>query len=58
MCQRLAVMNHGKVYEELSVDDLAASRPRHPYTRQLLQASLGYDRRLAADVALEADEVG
>jgi peptide/nickel transport system ATP-binding protein len=52
MCQRLAVMNHGKVYEELTVDELAENRPRHAYTQQLLQASLGYDRRLASEAAL------
>ncbi|MBM3599890.1 MAG: ABC transporter ATP-binding protein [Alphaproteobacteria bacterium] len=58
MCHRLAVMNHGKVYEEMSVEDLEAGRARHAYTRQLLQASLGYDRRLAADAAREGLEVG
>jgi peptide/nickel transport system ATP-binding protein len=44
MCARLAVMNHGEVVEELSVAQLRAHAPRHPYTRQLLTASLGYDR--------------
>ena len=48
MCDRLAVMNSGRVIEELTVDELRARRPRHPYTRQLLQASLGYDREAAA----------
>ncbi|MBI3710412.1 MAG: ABC transporter ATP-binding protein [Proteobacteria bacterium] len=55
MCHRLAVMNQGKIYEELTVDDLAGNRPRHSYTRQLLQASLGYDRRLAAAATLADD---
>ena len=31
--------------EELTVDELRAAEPREPYTRQLLRASLGYDRR-------------
>jgi len=48
MCDRLAVMNGGRVVEELTVDELRARQPRHPYTRQLLQASLGYDRAAAA----------
>jgi peptide/nickel transport system ATP-binding protein len=52
MCHRLAVMNHGKVYEELTVDELSENRPKHPYTQQLLQASLGYDRRLATQATL------
>jgi ABC-type dipeptide/oligopeptide/nickel transport system ATPase subunit len=50
MCDRLAVMNAGRVVEELTVDELRARRPRQPYTRQLLQASLGYDRRAAAQL--------
>ena len=44
MCDRLAVMNHGAVVEELGVEQLRAHRPTHPYTRQLLAASTGYDR--------------
>ncbi len=51
MCDRLAVMNAGRVVEELTVDQLRRSEPSHPYTRQLLKASLGYDR--AAVDALE-----
>ena len=44
MCTRLAVMNHGAVVEELTVEQLRTHSPEHPYTRQLLTASLGYDR--------------
>ena len=44
MCQRLAVMNHGRIVEELSAAQLAEGRPAEPYTRQLLVASRGYDR--------------
>jgi len=44
MCTRLAVMNHGAVVEELTVEQLRARAPTHPYTKQLLTASLGYDR--------------
>ncbi len=47
MCDRLAVMNAGRVVEELTVAGLRAGQPEQPYTRQLLQASLGYDRRTA-----------
>jgi peptide/nickel transport system ATP-binding protein len=32
------------VVEELSVDRLKRHTPEHPYTRQLMTASLGYDR--------------
>ena len=51
MCDRMAVMNAGRVVEEMTVDQLRRSEPSHNYTRQLLKASLGYDR--AAVDALE-----
>ncbi len=44
MCTRLAVMNHGAVVENLTVEQLRTRSPEHPYTTQLLVASLGYDR--------------
>jgi len=44
MCARLAVMNHGVVVEEMTAAALRAHAPKQPYTRQLLTASLGYDR--------------
>ncbi len=44
MCGRLAVMNHGAVVEELSVEQLRRRAPAQAYTKQLLTASLGYDR--------------
>ena len=46
MCERLAVMQNGEIVEELSVHQLRASSPQHPYTRQLLTASTGYDPRM------------
>ena len=53
MCDRLSVMQHGRVLETLGIDQLRAYEPEHPYTRQLLTASKGYDR--AAVDALEDD---
>ena len=47
LCDRIAVMNDGKVLEQLAVKDLAENTPRHPYTQELFNASAGYDRRLA-----------
>ncbi len=44
MCDRLAVMQHGRIVEEMTAQALAAGTPSHPYTRQLLVASRGYDR--------------
>jgi peptide/nickel transport system ATP-binding protein len=48
MCDRLAVMNRGRIVEELSDAQLRAGEAAEPYTRQLLVASKGYDREAAA----------
>ena len=48
LCDRLAVMNRGRLVEELTVEELRRGEARQPYTRQLLRASLGYDRAAAA----------
>jgi ABC-type dipeptide/oligopeptide/nickel transport system ATPase component len=37
MCDRVAVMNNGKIVEMARVDELFAT-PRHPYTRDLLKS--------------------
>ncbi|WP_439575695.1 ABC transporter ATP-binding protein [Phreatobacter sp.] len=48
MCDRLAVMNRGLVVEEMDVATLRRAEPREAYTRQLMVASKGYDREVAA----------
>ena len=50
LCERLLVMNAGRVVEELTEAQLRAAAPSEPYTRQLLRASLGYDRQAAAQL--------
>ena len=44
VCDTLAVMQHGEVVEALEVARLRSGTASHPYTRQLLRASRGYDR--------------
>ena len=48
MCEKLAVMQYGSVVETISVAQLRDHTPTHPYTKQLLRASLGYDREAVA----------
>ncbi|MFC5307381.1 ABC transporter ATP-binding protein [Azospirillum picis] len=47
LCDRLAVMNRGRLVEEMTVEELRRETAREPYTRQLLRASQGYDRAVA-----------
>ncbi len=47
LCGRLVVMNQGRIVEAMTVEQLRARAPREAYTRQLLRASMGYDREAA-----------
>jgi peptide/nickel transport system ATP-binding protein len=47
MCDRLAVMSRGRIVEQLDVEALRAGAFTEPYTRQLFEASRGYDRAAA-----------
>ena len=47
MCDRLAVMNRGRIFETLTADQLRDGTVAEPYTAQLLRASQGYDRAAA-----------
>jgi peptide/nickel transport system ATP-binding protein len=40
-CDRLAVMQQGRIVERLSAEDLIAHKAMHPYTRELIAASTG-----------------
>ncbi|MEE2862146.1 MAG: ABC transporter ATP-binding protein [Pseudomonadota bacterium] len=42
MCDRLAVMQHGRIVEVMEVDELRAGRGQQEYTRKLIAASAGY----------------
>ena len=50
LCQRIAVMQQGKIVEIMTVEDMRAMKPKHDYTRSLLQGSLGYVRPSLTDV--------
>ncbi len=44
MCERLAVMRHGRVVEQLAAADLARGRFETDYVRELIRASEGFRR--------------
>ena len=44
MCERLAVMQHGRVVEIMNRDVLATGKAQDPYARELIGASLAYDQ--------------
>ncbi|MEZ3500809.1 ABC transporter ATP-binding protein [Pantoea sp. KPR_PJ] len=43
LCQRIGVMQHGEMVEQLSADDLRARRIHHPHTAQLFDLSTGLE---------------
>jgi ABC-type dipeptide/oligopeptide/nickel transport system ATPase subunit len=47
MCERLAVMNAGRIVETIESEALGAGTLSHAYSKQLLLASKGYDRAAA-----------
>ncbi len=51
MCERLVVMQHGACVETLDVGQLRSNTPVRAYTKQLLMASRGYDRKAVARLA-------
>ena len=48
MCERLMVMRRGETVELVASADLAASRVTHEYTRNLMEASIGFRRKETA----------
>ena len=42
MCDATAVMQNGEIVEVMSVADMRAMKPTHPYTQHLLDSSFGY----------------
>ncbi len=52
MCRRLAIMRQGEIVETAMAEELERGKLVHPYSRQLLVASRGYDRN-AIDAFLD-----
>ncbi|MBV9070627.1 MAG: ABC transporter ATP-binding protein [Acidobacteria bacterium] len=48
LCERLLVMQHGRVIEELTTEELRAGAVANPHTAAMLVASKGFERRAGA----------
>jgi peptide/nickel transport system ATP-binding protein len=48
MCSRVAIMNAGRIVEQVASSALASGALTNPYAQQLLRSSEGYDRQTAA----------
>jgi peptide/nickel transport system ATP-binding protein len=51
LCHRVGVMQHGRILEALSTDELISGAARVPYTQMLVNASRQYSREMANQVA-------
>lgn len=51
LCRRVAVMRNGEIVEQLTIEDVRAERVASDYTRNLLRATQGYRRDVAAAIA-------
>ncbi len=51
LCHRVGVMQHGKILESLSTDNLISGAAQNPYTQMLVNASRQYSREMAQQVA-------
>ncbi len=51
LCQKVAVMQHGKILETLTVDALVSGAAQTSYTQMLVNASQQYSREMAREVA-------
>ena len=52
LCERVTVMQRGRMVETLSSADLAQLRAQDPYTQRLMEASVGYLREAALNERL------
>ena len=50
MCSRVGVMQEGRLVEETTVEKLRMGQVTHPYTKQFLRASRGYDRAMVEEL--------
>ncbi|TDN63528.1 ABC transporter ATP-binding protein [Paraburkholderia sp. BL10I2N1] len=54
LCSRVAVMRNGEIVEELGIDAVRAQQVQHDYTRSLLLATGGYQRKVVDVIGVDA----
>jgi peptide/nickel transport system ATP-binding protein len=54
LCSRVAVMRNGEIVEELRIDAIRAQQVTHEYTRSLLLATGGYQRKAVEVIGVDA----
>ncbi|CAG4903755.1 ABC transporter ATP-binding protein [Paraburkholderia saeva] len=54
LCSRVAVMRNGEIVEELGIEAIRAQRVDNDYTRSLLLATGGYERKAVEVIGMDA----
>lgn len=54
LCSRVAVMRNGEIVEHADIDAIREHRVEHEYTRRLLLATGGYERKAVATIGVDA----
>ncbi|MFM0202058.1 ABC transporter ATP-binding protein [Paraburkholderia fungorum] len=54
LCQRVAVMRNGEIVEQRDIEQIRAQQVEHEYTRSLLLATEGYQRKAVEAIGVDA----
>jgi peptide/nickel transport system ATP-binding protein len=54
LCSRVAVMRNGEIVEELGIEAIRAQQVDNNYTRSLLLATGGYQRKAVEAIGMDA----
>jgi peptide/nickel transport system ATP-binding protein len=54
LCQRVAVMRNGEIVEQRDIEQIRAQQVEHEYTRSLLLATEGYQRKAVETIGVDA----
>ncbi|MEA3131260.1 MAG: hypothetical protein QOF46_3055 [Paraburkholderia sp.] len=54
LCQRVAVMRNGEIVEQRDIGQIRAQKVEHEYTRSLLLATEGYQRKAVEAIGVDA----